>query len=677
MGLCNLWALHGIRPDSRVTTERLLPPNVSVLMSQINKGDEIAAYVKSTLKQQLESGALTLGDPHLIVRVVEQLSKKANGTYLWVYFQLQAICEQTSDDAIVQALDDLPEDMHETYTRILLRLKHPTAACKLFETVTSAERPLSTEELREDLAVEIGELSLKAGGMENDILKYLAQSGGSLLIVDEEDSTVRFVHESVQQFLTKDIGGRLEISKYRVDIQKANLNLGLRCVTYLNMGVFDTQLANAKDPSWKDISPDQIIKSSLTNKSTATKLALKLLKGGKDTDYDIASQLERVVALRHRPAELSFAFLSYAKAHVFTHTKRLLECEPELDLLFLKTFNGHLPFFTTPWANDAPNRHANEDGKPFDEEAISWAVDHDHLGLLYRALRSHKTLVEDAESTDDRKKFHVPEETLHKFFALGFSHHRMEVVKFLMQTLHINTFRSTMAKLLIFSAIAHGSNLTEEWMNHGAPLNPSEGLPTIDRSELSPYGVGLQSKAMGLYQREDTTITIQEFGVESDWDLLSLAAACDNIPMIAYIGKSGFLKEMKKGQLLHILLRNLREASSRVTLLWFGTSCPPSPLRSTRVRNLNYQMSMDGLRCTMLQPCQIQQSIRSLLQPTDTALPISVVWDYHIPLGLGLNLSLIWRHSMSDQCGHLMPPRKRSFQQHYTVPILGTAADTA
>ena len=555
---------YSIRPDSRLATGRLLSPNISLLMSNVDKMDEIATYIRSTLEHQLESGALTLGDPGLIIRIAEQLSKKADGMYLWVYFQLQAICDQTTDEAILRTLNDLPEDMHETYARILLRLKHQSSTFKLFETIVSSERPLSTEELREVLSVEIGELSLTASRMENDISKFLDQSGGSLLVVDEEDSTVRFVHESVQQFLTKDIGDHLEISKYRIDVEKANLNLGLRCVTFLNMGIFDTQLTKVKDQSWKGILPDQIIKTSLTDKSAATKFALKLLKGGMDTDYDIASQFERIGAFRRPKAELSFAFLEYAKANVFTHTKRLLDCEPELDLLFVRTFNGHLPFVTTPWVNTASYQQVNGHGTTYDEEAISWAIDHEHFGLLYRALRSLRIMGADAGCTHDDKKFHVSEETLHNFFSLAFSRHSMEIVKFLLQTLHINMSRSTAVILLTFPAIAHGKGLIEEFLKQGPPLDPSKGLPRINRSELRGFGVSLQSKAMCLcWPRKAAAPTIQEVGVESGWDLFSLAAACDNIPMIDYIRKSGFLKGTRKGPLLQVLLRGVREASTR------------------------------------------------------------------------------------------------------------------
>jgi hypothetical protein len=86
------------------------------------------------------------------------------------------------------------------------------------------------------------------------------------------------------------------------------------------------------------------------------KLALTLLGGGKDNNYDIGKHLERVAALANPSTELTYAFLPYAKSYVFAHTRELLDCDAELDSMFYKTFNGYLPFVPKPWPTQTVKR---------------------------------------------------------------------------------------------------------------------------------------------------------------------------------------------------------------------------------------------------------------------------------------------------------------------------------
>ena len=558
-----------IRRSSQLAIQRLLPPDETISMSHANRNDEIAAYVKSTLIQHIERRELVLGDPSLIARIANELSIKANGMYLWVYLQLQAICEQTTDYDIIQTLDNLPEDLHKTYARILSRLnQHSGLSVKLFETITSCKRPLSTEELREVLAIGIGELELKVGGLVNDISKTVAQCGGSLFVIDEEDFTVYFVHESFRQFLTNDIEKQSEISRYCIDNEKADLNLGLRCVTYLNMGVYDPQLTKVKDLTpWNGVAPDKIIRTTFADTGITTKLALKYLKSsqgqGQGISPNIAVQLERVAALRDRTAKLTFAFLPYAKAHVFTHTKHLLGCDSDLDSLFFNTFNGHLSFVTTPWTSDVPRWKVSRDDEALSSNAISWAVDHDHFGLLYRALRIHDVSKTVKGPTGETRKFSVPEETVLQFFNLGFARQRIQVVMFLVRTLCIDE-SSTVGWWLLFPIIAHTRGVIGEWMKQEGCRKWLDDLTAVDRLELINYGVNIRSKAMRLWQSPRNAVYyIEIYEDDCYWDIYALAAACNNIPAIEAIEKSDNFRNLSRHRIAKIFLHGLREAAAR------------------------------------------------------------------------------------------------------------------
>lgn len=546
----NLKIFYSARPDSIQATGSLLDPYDTISMSGIAKGVEIAEYIQSSLERRLERKELILGDPSLILRIRDELGEKANGMYLWVYFQLESICEQTTDENIIQTLENLPRDMHETYSRILSRIKRRTAlAHKIFETIAVSERPLSTEELREALAIEPGKPILKVGSLVNDISKTLAQCGGSLLVVDEEDSTVRFVHESVRQFFINGIMEDSEIAQYRIAMKKATMDLGLCCVTYLNLGVFNTQLTKARNPAhWKEVSPKKIIKASLPNDSVTARLALSFLRGGKDTDCDITKQLERVAALTNPLTELTHAFLSYAKLYIFTHTKELLKCDSELDSMFYKTFNGYLPFVPKPWTSD--------DGETLGNNAMLWAVDHDHLGLLDRILRPSASDHQVSHIDDKKVVSGVHRQVLHDLLGRAFIRRKVEVLRFILKTIYLEP---EILQGLLYPVIACGDELLEEWTEQGGRIESMEAGPYNSKNNgLKKYEIGLSPRVMRLQNYQIQTV---EF--ETEWNTFAFSAACNNIAAINLVRESVALKSMSKDRILQLLLSGLREAACR------------------------------------------------------------------------------------------------------------------
>ena len=560
--LRRLWALLSgkvrlsffcsVRPDGVHIIEELPGPSSTLAMAGFDNDNEICEYIRASVEEQLESKNLVLGDATLVTRIVQELRTKADGMYLWVFFQLQSICEQTTDHDIIQTLDSLPSDMHETYTRILSRIKnHKNLAQKVFEIVAVAERPLELEELREVLAVEPGELTLNASDLVNDISKTLRQSGGSLLTVDEEDSRVSFVHESVRQFFTKEIGEDSNHSEYRIELEKADLDLGLRCITYLNMGVFNTQLTKVKDPtSWNQVTPDRIINDTLAKDSSTTKLALKILRAGKGVKYDIGEQLERTAALRHRPTELAFAFLLYAKAYVLAHTKKLFECDSNLDSLFRRIFSGSLPFLSLPWYDGTVEPWAPGSDKTLGTRAISWAVDNNHLGLIYRAMRANAA-TGPLYKFSGNFKLSASREAICELLELGFARQRKEVLCFLFRIAHI---QPDVLIEFIVPVITYGDTLLDIWMKQGDPF-PSIRTRTIADSEFKKYGIEPESLAMCLKNNQ-----IQKVRADTaQWDIIALAAAYNSFQMI----ELGAFGDMSNKNLSQFLLHGMREAACR------------------------------------------------------------------------------------------------------------------
>jgi hypothetical protein len=170
-----------------------------------------------------------------------------------VALQLENICSQLTDKAILSALENIPEDLPETFNRILQKLRNtkgnaPLTAYSvlLFRIVAAARRPLTLNELREAVSVEQGETAWDPDQLVNDMQKLIARCG-SLLVVDEEDFTVRFIHHSVRQFLCSRLVDEC-VKEYRIEPASADLDLGMICVTYLNSDRHISQLIKQKTP---------------------------------------------------------------------------------------------------------------------------------------------------------------------------------------------------------------------------------------------------------------------------------------------------------------------------------------------------------------------------------------------------------------------------------------------
>ena len=172
--------------------------------------------------------------------------------FLWVVFQIDSICAQKSDEAILNTLKDLPKDLPETFERILRALdisefSDPNFCNRIFKIVHSARRPLTLEELQEAASVEPGDIFWKPEKSINDIAMSL-RSCGSFLTIDSDEGTVHFAHMSVKQYLSQP-SLPSSTQHYRIDFDTAQLYMADIVVTYLSYkGKFDTQIIKQNDP---------------------------------------------------------------------------------------------------------------------------------------------------------------------------------------------------------------------------------------------------------------------------------------------------------------------------------------------------------------------------------------------------------------------------------------------
>lgn len=306
-------------------------------------------------------------------------------------FQIDSICSQKTDEAILAALGDLPKDLPETFNRVLRKLQHPNAAHPqfgkvIFDLVAAARRPLTLEELREAISIVPGETSWDASKLVNDMLRSLIDSCGSLVAIDEEHLTVHFTHHSVKQHLLSEPTDS-DIRKYHINLREADLYLGDVVVTYLNLGIFDRQLARATPEMvpQENNYPSAILDKSLPQSNIANRLAVRLLKRRQNFRLDIPGQLKSATEIVIGPKEefnqqeqQSHPFLSYAQEYWLFHTKEFGLDRTTGYTLWRRLLDEEVKTIDLPWA---PKRW-----RDFEDDYMFWILKNEHWALINRTL---------------------------------------------------------------------------------------------------------------------------------------------------------------------------------------------------------------------------------------------------------------------------------------------------
>ena len=132
-----------------------------------------------------------------------------NYRFLWVGFQLDAICAEISDYGINKALERVPEDMDATYERILNIISaKPRPQRELARRVliwtTYARRLLSINELAHAISIEMDMKGLEDFESSIPTKESILDACANLISIDKsKNQLVQFVHFSVQEFLTR------------------------------------------------------------------------------------------------------------------------------------------------------------------------------------------------------------------------------------------------------------------------------------------------------------------------------------------------------------------------------------------------------------------------------------------------------------------------------------------
>ena len=122
---------------------------------------DIQSYISRSVKTKIESKELRIRSPTLESEIITKLVDKSQGMFLWVFFQIQELCDATSDSSIGEILRTLPEDLGQTYERILSRIveskQRKQMVQRVFDWIHHAKRPLKISEMQEAVAFDVSD----------------------------------------------------------------------------------------------------------------------------------------------------------------------------------------------------------------------------------------------------------------------------------------------------------------------------------------------------------------------------------------------------------------------------------------------------------------------------------------------------------------------------------------
>src|SRR5579862_9596989 len=126
--------------------------------------------------------------------------------FLLPTLQIRTILQATTIRDRDEALKTLPSNLDEAFNGTMIRVTEQSQelfkkAVKIMAWIHLVERPLTVDELLCSLAIKDGDRSLDPRGIP--VRKSLLNCCQGLALIDQETSTVRLVHYSLQEYLSR------------------------------------------------------------------------------------------------------------------------------------------------------------------------------------------------------------------------------------------------------------------------------------------------------------------------------------------------------------------------------------------------------------------------------------------------------------------------------------------
>ncbi|KAL7894173.1 nacht and ankyrin domain-containing protein [Trichoderma sp. TUCIM 5745] len=203
--------------------------------------DDITTYVRSTL--ELES----FEEP-MRLKIRDLIISRASGVFLWAQLVVKKVQDLELDgdgpNMIEATIHSMPKSLRELYKE-LIRDMTPSSL-RLIQWVCFAARPLSTEELRWAMAIDVGRPSLQECQKAYDYIPDSKRMGQQVIklsrglaevFTGSNTQVVQFIHPSVKDFFMDEGLVTLDNTSTSTDeaIGQAQFQLLRTCTLYLKM----------------------------------------------------------------------------------------------------------------------------------------------------------------------------------------------------------------------------------------------------------------------------------------------------------------------------------------------------------------------------------------------------------------------------------------------------------
>ena len=223
----------------------------------------------------------------------------------------------------------------------------------------------------------------------------LYEACGNLVVINDEDQTVRLAHHTVQQFLVETLQPQeltalqcQVVESFHISIPKADLEIGEICVAYLSFSDFETQVAVSSQsmlPVSRLPEPMRVLDQAtsqpgLSNISSSIFYLRKALRSdtrsSRPADFDV-SKFAKLKLQPSRTLQKKYVLLDYTIQNWTHHTRRFSEYSTSMWKPFRKlALNKVLPFDIRPWGD------IDELGEQPYAALLQWATSAQHLPLL-------------------------------------------------------------------------------------------------------------------------------------------------------------------------------------------------------------------------------------------------------------------------------------------------------
>ncbi|KAL8788492.1 MAG: hypothetical protein Q9195_007269 [Heterodermia aff. obscurata] len=199
-----------------------LPSSIPVQLLDKDGTDFNALDIHTLIEEEIQH---MRGSDELRQKVAQSVESRAQGSFLWARLVLEDIVNCHSEDAIQDALRDIPNDMNDLYRRMELsilnspRKSNIALAKAILQWVTCARRLLTLEELSQALRPEIPELL--------DPRRTIQDVCGQFTVINDAGQ-VAVVHQTAREYLTKNSG-----DKSFVNIEEAHAKLFRKSISVL------------------------------------------------------------------------------------------------------------------------------------------------------------------------------------------------------------------------------------------------------------------------------------------------------------------------------------------------------------------------------------------------------------------------------------------------------------